>query len=99
MLPLALAGDTELLLPATEDLLHQPRRLTHNPDAAKLLEQLRGAGHAAFVSGAGPSLLVLGPRAAAPGVLADAEEAVAATGAEGWRIRRLELARGGALGG
>jgi hypothetical protein len=51
------------------------------------------------VSGAGPSLLVLGPRAAAPGVLADAEEAVAATGAEGWRIRRLDLARGGALGG
>src|SRR5215211_7211886 len=66
-------------------------------DAAKLLEQLRGAGHAAFVSGAGPSLLVLGPRAAAPGVLADAEEAVAATGAEGWRMRRLDLARGGAL--
>jgi hypothetical protein len=24
---------------------------------------------------------------------------VAATGAEGWRMRRLELARGGALGG
>jgi homoserine kinase len=97
MLPLALAGDAELLLPATEDLLHQPHRLANTPDAAELLERLRAAGHAAFVSGAGPSLLVLCPRPAAPGALADAEEAVAASGAEGWRIRRLELARGGAL--
>ena len=97
MLPLALAGDAELLLPATEDLLHQPHRLTHTPDAAELLERLRADGHAAFVSGAGPSLLVLCPRRAAQGALADAEEAVAAAGAAGWRIRPLELARQGAL--
>ena len=98
MLPLALAGDAELLLPATEDLLHQPQRLASTPDAAELLERLRADGHAAFVSGAGPSLLVLCPRPAAAGALADAEEAVAAAGAEGWRIRPLELARQGALG-
>src|ERR687891_1658053 len=67
MLPLALAGDAELLLPATEDLLHQPERLARLPDAARLLEALRGRGHAAFVSGAGPSLLVLCPRDAAAG--------------------------------
>jgi homoserine kinase len=97
MLALALAGDAELLLPATEDLLHQPQRLAHTPDGAKLLEALRSAGHAAFVSGAGPSLLVLCPRPAAPGALADAEEALAATGAQGWQLRRLELARHGAL--
>jgi homoserine kinase len=98
MLALALAGDAELLLPATEDLLHQPERLARTPAAAELLERLRGSGHAAFVSGAGPSLLVLCPRPAADGALADATEAVAATGAKGWRIRRLELARTGALG-
>jgi homoserine kinase len=97
MLPLALAGDHELLLPATEDLLHQPERLAHTPDGAKLLERLRAAGHAAFVSGAGPSLLVLCPRPAAAGVVADATEALVADGAEGWRVRPLELARGGAL--
>lgn len=97
MLPLALAGDHELLLPATEDLLHQPERLAHTPDGAKLLERLRSAGHAAFVSGAGPSLLVLCPRPAAAGVVADAEEALAADGAEGWSVRPLELARHGAL--
>jgi homoserine kinase len=96
MLPLALAGDPELLLPATEDLLHQPQRLARAPDSARLLERLRAAGHAAFVSGAGPSLLVLCPRPAAPGVLADAGSAVAATGAEGWRVLPLELARHGA---
>jgi homoserine kinase len=97
MLSLALAGDHELLLPATEDLLHQPERLAHTPDGAKLLERLRSAGHAAFVSGAGPSLLVLCPRPAAAGVVADAEEALAADGAEGWSVRPLELARHGAL--
>jgi homoserine kinase len=96
MLPLALAGDPELLLPATEDLLHQPQRLARAPDSARLLERLRAAGHAGFVSGAGPSLLVLCPRPAAPGVLADAGAAVAATGAEGWRVLPLELARHGA---
>src|SRR5918996_1099189 len=52
LLPLALAGDAELLLPATEDLLHQPERLAHSPDAARLLELLREAGHAGFLSGA-----------------------------------------------
>jgi homoserine kinase len=96
MLPLALGGDPELLLPATEDRLHQPQRLARAPDSARLLERLRAAGHAGFLSGAGPSLLVLCPRPAAPGVLADAEAAMAATGAEGWRIRPLELARQGA---
>jgi len=60
---------------------------------------LGGVGHAAFVSGAGPSLLVLCPRPAAPGALADATEALATTGAGGWRVRQLELARSGALGG
>ena len=41
MLPLALAGDAELLLPATEDLLHQPGRLAHSPGGAELLEAHR----------------------------------------------------------
>ena len=99
MLPLALAGDSELLLPATEDLLHQPERLAHTPDGAKLLERLRSAGHAAFVSGAGPSLLGLCLRPAPAGVVADAGAALAADGAEGWRVRPLELARRGALDG
>jgi homoserine kinase len=99
LLPLALAGDAELLLPATEDLLHQPERLARTPAAARLLELLRRRGHAAFLSGAGPSLLVLCPRAAAAGVAADAGEALAAAAGDGWRVLQLELATTGALGG
>jgi homoserine kinase len=99
LLPLALAGDTELLLPATEDLLHQPWRLARTPVAARLLELLRDRGHAAFVSGAGPSLLVLCGRQAAPGAVADAEQALRTAAADGWRLHQLELTRTGALGG
>jgi homoserine kinase len=97
LLPLALAGDTELLLPATEDLLHQPWRLARTPVAARLLEFLRGRGHAAFVSGAGPSLLVLCGRPTASGAVADAAEALRAAAADGWRVHQLELTRTGAL--
>ena len=99
MLALALAGDAELLLPATEDLLHQPQRLARMPVAARLLGLLRDRGHAAFVSGAGPSLLVLCRRAAAPGAVADAGEALRTAAADGWRVHQLELARAGALAG
>jgi homoserine kinase len=99
LLPLALAGDAELLLPATEDLLHQPQRLARMPVAARLLGLLRDRGHAAFVSGAGPSLLVLCRRAAAPGAVADAGEALRTAAADGWRVHQLELARAGALAG
>ncbi|HEY2960743.1 MAG TPA: homoserine kinase [Actinomycetota bacterium] len=94
LLPLALAGEFELLAPATEDELHQPARLAAQPAAAALLAALRGRGHAAFLSGAGPSLLLLTPRAYLAAARADAAEALAA--APGWRMRTLEVARGGA---
>ena len=92
----ALAGDFDLLLPATEDVLHQPARLAAVPTSGRVLEALRERGHAAFLSGAGPSLLVLCARSALAGASADAEEALKIAGAEGWRVRSLELARIGA---
>jgi homoserine kinase len=55
----ALVSEPTLLFEATEDRLHQRQRAAAMPDSARLLEQLRAAGHAAVVSGAGPSLLVL----------------------------------------
>lgn len=57
--PVALAGRTELLLAATEDLLHQPARLTGQPRGAALVAKLRAAGHAAVLSGSGPTVLAL----------------------------------------
>jgi len=56
----ALAGHPELLLPATEDKLHQSYRADVMPPAVAMLKHLRDEGYAAVVSGAGPSVLVIG---------------------------------------
>lgn len=60
LLLLALANEPELLLPATRDWLHQEARRTAYPASMRLVDRLRAAGHAAVISGAGPSVLVLG---------------------------------------
>jgi homoserine kinase len=56
----ALAGDAELLFDATEDRLHQDYRAPAMPESNNLLRILRNKGFAAVVSGAGPTVLVLG---------------------------------------
>jgi len=60
LLVVALTQRPDLLLTATEDRLHQSQRAPAMRPTADLLEALRAAGHAAVVSGAGPSVLVLG---------------------------------------
>jgi len=55
----ALTKEPELLLEATDDRLHQPYRAESMPETANLVASLREAGVAAFVSGAGPSVLAL----------------------------------------
>ena len=55
----ALIQSPELLLVATEDRLHQSYRASAMPETDRLIRLLRDAGHAAVVSGAGPSILVL----------------------------------------
>jgi homoserine kinase len=55
----ALTAAPHLLLAATEDRLHQPYRAGGAPATAALVAQLRAAGVAATVSGAGPSVLAL----------------------------------------
>jgi homoserine kinase len=56
----ALSGHADLLFPATEDKLHQTYRAGVMPPAVAMLQHLRGHGLAAVVSGAGPSVLVMG---------------------------------------
>ncbi len=56
-------ADPAHLLAATEDGLHQPFRSGAMPGASRILGDLRAAGVAAVVSGAGPSLLALLPTA------------------------------------
>jgi homoserine kinase len=61
LLVAALAGQPDLLLTSTDDLLHQPYRRSAMPDSLGLVDRLRADGHAAVVSGAGPTVLVLLP--------------------------------------
>jgi homoserine kinase len=56
----ALASEPDLLYDATFDWLHQGYRETAMPRSYELLKSLRGQGFAAIISGAGPSVLVLG---------------------------------------
>jgi homoserine kinase len=55
----ALTERPDLLLPATEDRLHQAQRAPALPATTRLIARLREAGVAATVSGAGPTVLAL----------------------------------------
>ena len=55
----ALIQSPELLHTATEDRLHQSYRASAMPETERMIALLRADGHAAVVSGAGPSILVL----------------------------------------
>jgi homoserine kinase len=56
----AMASEPELLYEATHDWLHQGYRGAVMPRSFELMKSLRGQGFAAVISGAGPSVLVLG---------------------------------------
>jgi len=56
----ALVQSPELLFEATDDKLHQTYRASAMPATNELVGRLRAAGLPAVVSGAGPSILVLG---------------------------------------
>ena len=85
----ALGHDPSLLLPATREWLHQEPRRPAYPSSMALVDRMRSAGHAAVISGAGPSVLVLTTRDQAPSVagLADAE----------WTVLRPGIPREGAI--
>ncbi|QDP97065.1 homoserine kinase [Microlunatus elymi] len=82
----ALTAAPELLFEATADWLHQSYRATAMPQSAALLDTLRGQQLPAVISGAGPTVLVLGTEAQ----LVDAEQAVSVE----FRCLRLEVAAG-----
>ncbi|MQA06487.1 MAG: homoserine kinase [Streptosporangiales bacterium] len=87
----ALTADPELLLAATEDQLHQSYRRPAMPASLKLLTRLRAAGQAAVLSGAGPTVLVLGTATS----LATAKD-VAAAAQPSWQQWELAVDRTGA---
>ncbi|MEE2521457.1 homoserine kinase [Pseudarthrobacter sp. J75] len=89
----ALTAQPGFLLPGTEDYLHQSYRAEAMLPSARLISALRAAGHAAVVSGAGPTVLVLANGAT------DADSAVdfiagftaANTPEVGWRVMKLAV--------
>jgi homoserine kinase len=74
----ALGAAPEHLLAATREWLHQEARRSSYAESMALVDRLRSAGHAAVISGAGPSVLVLARR--------EALDRVRAHGSEGWRV-------------
>ncbi|MGO4255301.1 homoserine kinase [Marmoricola sp. RAF53] len=75
LLVAALGSAPHRLHRATEDFLHQSFRARAMPASYELVTRLRAEGHAAVISGAGPTVLVL--------TTGDAEALLAAT-PEGW---------------
>ena len=59
LLVVALTERPDLLMAATEDVLHQPQRARAMPASAEYLQVLRRCGVAAVLSGAGPAVLAL----------------------------------------
>jgi homoserine kinase len=59
LLVLALTERPDLLMHATEDVLHQPQRAAAMPASAEYLAILRRCGVPAVLSGAGPTVLAL----------------------------------------
>lgn len=64
---LAFTQRPELLMPATEDRLHQNYRRPAYPESADLVDALRAHGVPATISGAGPTVLALTADGSLPG--------------------------------
>ena len=85
LLVAALSGHPERLWAATEDRLHQGYRESMMPSAVAMIAYLRERGLPAVVSGAGPSVLVIGTALAAGGLLTGTPAWAEGIGGETWR--------------
>jgi homoserine kinase len=66
LLVVALTERPDLLMAATEDVLHQPQRSAAMPVSAEYLRLLRRSGTAAALSGAGPAVIALSTESELP---------------------------------
>ncbi|MEY9891946.1 homoserine kinase [Catenulispora sp. MAP5-51] len=88
-----IGGRSELLLAATQDRLHQDYRAPAMPASAALIAALRDQGHAAVVSGAGPTVLVLTTEEQVQAVIAAGRRVVP----QGWQAFGLAVDSAGAV--
>ncbi len=86
MLVNALTGRPEDLFAATEDRLHQGYREASMPAAMAMLRHLREQGLAAVISGAGPSVLVLGEDLARSFLTTGDAPWAEGIGGDNWRV-------------
>ncbi|MFI5504233.1 homoserine kinase [Corynebacterium kutscheri] len=85
VMAVALQQRPELLWEGTRDRLHQPYRADVLPLSAQWINRLRNSGYAAYLSGAGPTVMVLGTQSIDEKILADAQ-------ADGFQVLPLDIA-------
>lgn len=88
LLVLALTERPELLMAATEDVLHQPQRAHAMPASAEYLRLLRRHNVAATLSGAGPAVIALSTEPRLPAA------AVQFGSANGFQITKMTVGAG-----
>lgn len=88
LLVVALSERPDLLMAATQDVLHQPQRAAAMPASAEYLQLLRRCGVAAVLSGAGPTVLGLSAQVGLP------DEAVDYGTAHGFTVREMSVGAG-----
>lgn len=88
LLVVALSERPDLLMAATQDVLHQPQRAAAMPASAEYLQLLRRCGVAAVLSGAGPTVLGLSAQVGLP------DEAVDYGTANGFTVREMSVGAG-----
>lgn len=81
----ALTNHPDLLWEGTRDRLHQPYRADVLPVPAEWVNRLRNRGFPAYLSGAGPTIMVLHTKPIPDALLDDARE-------QGLRVLQLEIA-------
>ncbi len=88
LLVVALTERPDLLMAATEDVLHQPQRAAAMPSSAEYLAILRRYNVAAVLSGAGPAVIALTTASKLPA------EAVAYAAANGFAVSEMSAGDG-----
>ena len=88
LLVVALTERPDLLMAATEDVLHQPQRAPTMPSSGEYLRLLRRYNVAAVLSGAGPAVIALSTASELPA------EALEYAGAHGFAVSEMTVGDG-----
>ena len=88
LLVVALTQRPDLLMAATEDVMHQPQRAAAMPASAEYLAMLRRSGVAAVLSGAGPALIAFSTEPELPA------EVLEFGAANGFAVEKMAVGQG-----